>query len=124
MSDGMGWLASPLEVIVRESDDAALEAIAKLVSTHAIERVVVGMPRSLDGNLGPQAVKVQAFTELLAKKITVAVQYWDERFSTAGANRMMIEADTKKGDKKSKRDAIAAALILQGYLDSKQSQDS
>jgi putative Holliday junction resolvase len=80
----------------------------------------VGLPRSLDGSLNQQAVKVQAFAGELARHIKVPLEYWDERLSTVAANRLMIDAGTKKGDKKSKRDAIASALVLQAYLDSKQ----
>lgn len=120
MSDPQGWLASPLEIIIRESDEIVLNSISKIIQQNGVERIIVGLPRSLDGSLGPQAVKVQAFVETLSQRTPVPVQFWDERFSTAGANRLMIESSTKKGDKKSKRDAIAAALILQAYLDSRQ----
>ena len=123
MSDPQGWLASPLEVVLRESDAAALGKILELIQRHEVERVVVGLPRSLDGSLNQQAIKVQAFAEELSKRITVPVEFWDERLSTVAANRLMIEAGTKKGDKKSKRDAISAALVLQAYLDARQKQD-
>lgn len=123
MSDPQGWLASPLEVVLRESDAAALGKILELIQRHEVERVVVGLPRSLDGSLNQQAIKVQAFAEELSKRITVPVEFWDERLSTVAANRLMIEVGTKKGDKKSKRDAISAALVLQAYLDARQKQD-
>jgi putative Holliday junction resolvase len=110
-------------VVLRESDAAALGKILELIQRHEVERVVVGLPRSLDGSLNQQAIKVQAFAEELSKRITVPVEFWDERLSTVAANRLMIEVGTKKGDKKSKRDAISAALVLQAYLDARQKQD-
>ena len=116
-------MASPSEVIIRESDTAVLTKIAELVQKHGVEKVVVGLPRSLDDSLNQQAVKVQTFAEELSHHIKVPLEFWDERLSTVSANRMMIDAGTKKGDKKSKRDAIASALVLQTYLDSKQKQD-
>ena len=101
----------------------ALTKISELIQRHGVEKVIVGLPRSLNGSLNQQAIKVQAFTEELSHRIKVPVEFWDERLSTVAANRLMIDAGTKKGDKKSKRDAISSALVLQSYLDSKQKQD-
>jgi putative Holliday junction resolvase len=123
MSDPQGWLASPLEVVLRENDAAALTKISELIKRHEVERVVIGLPRSLDGSLGQQAIKVQVFAQELSRRITVPAEFWDERLSTVAANRLMIEAGTKKADKKSKRDAISSALVLQAYLDARQKQD-
>jgi putative Holliday junction resolvase len=123
LSDPLGWMASPSEVVLRESDAVALTKISELIQQHQVERVVVGLPRSLDGSLNQQAIKVQAFAEELSRRIKVPVEFWDERLSTVAANRLMIDTGTKKGDKKSKRDAISSALVLQAYLDSKQKQD-
>jgi len=122
LSDPQGWLASPSEVILRESDAAALAKISELVRRHGVERVIVGLPRSLNGSLNQQAIKVQTFAQELSRHIKVPVEFWDERLSTVAADRLMIDAGTKKGDKKSKRDAISSALVLQSYLDSKQKQ--
>jgi putative Holliday junction resolvase len=77
----------------------------------------------LDGSLGQEAMKVQAFAEELSRRITVPVDFWDERLSTVAADRLMHESGTKKGDKKSKRDAISSALVLQAYLDARREQD-
>jgi len=123
LSDPQGWLASPSEVVLRENDAGALGKILELIQRHEVERVVVGLPRSLDGSLNQQAIKVQTFAQELSRRITVPVEFWDERLSTVAANRLMIDAGTKKGDKKSKRDAISSALVLQAYLDSRQKQD-
>ena len=123
LSDPLGWMASPSEVVLGESDAVALTKISELIQRHEVERVVVGLPRSLDGSLNQQAIKVQAFAEELSRRITIPLEFWDERLSTVAANRLMVDAGTKKGDKKLKRDAISSALVLQAYLDSKQKQD-
>jgi putative Holliday junction resolvase len=84
---------------------------------NAVERIVVGLPRSLDGSLGRQAQAVQAFAQLLAGRSDVPVVTWDERFSTVAADKMLAEAGVKRAKRKARRDSTAAAFILQGYLD-------
>ncbi len=121
ISDPEGLLAVPLTVIAK-SEDAAIDDIIQLVEQHGIECIVVGLPRSLDGSLGPQADKVKAFVEkLLAtsrrSNLDVDIQLWDERFSTVAAERLMAEAGTKRNKRNQHRDAIAATFILQGFLD-------
>jgi putative holliday junction resolvase len=123
LSDPQGWMASPLEAVFRESDAVALTKLSELIKLHQVERVIVGLPRSMDGSLNQQAIKVQTFAEELSRYIAVPMEFWDERLSTVAANRLMLDAGTKKGDKKSKRDSISSALVLQAYLDSKQKQD-
>ena len=126
ISDPEGLLAVPLTVIAK-SEDATIDDIIKLVEQRQIERIVVGLPRSLDGSLGPQADKVKAFVEkLLAtsrrSNLDVDIQLWDERFSTVAAERLMVEAGTKRSKRNQHRDALAAAFILQGFLDSRHSE--
>ncbi|MBI2847450.1 MAG: Holliday junction resolvase RuvX [Chloroflexi bacterium] len=118
MSDPGGSLASPLGVITRKDDDSSIEAIASLVSEHGVELVVLGMPHSLHGKEGPQAEKVKAYSLVLSQKLKTPVRVWDERFSTVEAERLLRESGIKAWERKSRRDAWAAALILQGYLDS------
>ena len=83
-----------------------------------VEQVVVGMPRNMDGSFGPQAVKVQGFVGLLRKSVTVPVRTWDERLTSVAAERALREAGSNAKDAKAKVDASAAAVMLQGYLDS------
>ena len=116
LSDPLGKLASPLTIIKRSEDLADLEAIVRIINQHDVKRVIVGLPRSMDGSLGRQAEKVEAFTQQLCRKTEVPVEFRDERLTTVSARRLMRASQTKKGKKK-RDDAIAAALILQGFLD-------
>ena len=117
LSDPMGILASPLIIITRHEEDSGIEAIADIIDQYAVKRVIVGLPLSMDGSLGRQAEKVKTFTEKLSSYIDVPVEFRDERLTTLLAKRLMQEANTKRSKRSSQDDAIAAALILQGYLD-------
>ena len=96
-----------------------MEAIITVISQHQVEQVIVGLPWSLDGSLGKQAEKVKAFTQKLCQRTEVTVEFRDERLSTVSAKRLMQAVNTKKTRGKVGDDAIAAAIILQGYLDEK-----
>ncbi|MFC1905920.1 Holliday junction resolvase RuvX [Chloroflexota bacterium] len=119
LSDIMGMLASPLTIINVSDEQNALHNISELCSSNEVERIVVGLPKSMDGSIGNQAQKVQSFCDSLAKVVNIPIETWDERLSSVEANRVMMAAGTKKDKKKQLRDAIAAAIILQGYLDRK-----
>jgi len=139
VSDPLGILATPLTVLVSKDEDALIDEILKLVEQHKVECIVVGLPRRLNGELGTQASKVTAFADKLswrAKRSNVNqldVQLWDERLSTKAAERLKTEAGgkgsklrsrAKRGARnhsfsvKAEVDAVAAAFILQGFLDS------
>jgi len=115
LSDPSGWLASPLTVLRCQSQEADLTAIAQLVEQHGVERVIVGYPRSLDGTVGPQAQRVEKTVAQMRTTLQVPVILWDERLSTAQAERMIHEAG--KRVRRDRIDAAAAAVILQSYLD-------
>ena len=141
ISGPQGLLAVPLTVIAK-SEDATIDDVIKLVEQHHIERIVLGLPRSLNGSLGQQAHKVTVFTDKLRSVIAsrspersegtarqshltrVDIQLWDERFSTVAVEKLMVEAGTKKNKRKEHRDALAAAFILQGFLDSRHSEQN
>ena len=124
VSDPQGILALPLSVIGGSDEEATIDDILKLIEQYEAECVVVGLPYSLNGNLGQQANKVTSFAEKLSSRTKqsdlnqVNIQLWDERLSTIAAERLMTEAGTKRNKRKQHRDAIAAAFILQGFLDS------
>ncbi len=118
ISDPEEILASPLVTIIRDSDDTAIDAIVKLVDKHGVERIVVGLPYSLNGNIGKQASRVMDFIEKLSKFTRADIKTRDERLSTVAVERLLAEAGIKSARAKSRRDAAAAAFILQGYLDS------
>jgi len=165
ISDPQGFLAIPLTVLSSEDEDASIVNILKLVEQYQVVRIVIGLPYSLDGNLGRQANKVIAFVEKLRNVIAsrspepffscysegekrpqnlaqgkpcsersesiregaakqahlerVDIQFWDERLSTKAVEKLMVEAGTKRNKRKQHRDAMAAAFILQGFLDSR-----
>jgi putative Holliday junction resolvase len=116
LSDSLGWLATPLTVLKSSGREAELAAIVELVQSHRVEQVVVGYPRSLDGSVGPQAQRVDKFVAQLRNHLPeVPVILWDERLSTAQAERLVHE--TGRRVQRERIDAAAAAVILQSYLD-------
>ncbi len=117
LGDPEGILAIPLTAVSRTEAESDIEAVLDLVRQHGVERIVVGLPYSLDGSLGQQATKVEDFVNRLSQYCDIPVETWDERFSTKSAERMMTEARVKKEKRKERVDAMAAALILQSYLD-------
>ena len=139
ISDPQGILATPLTVLASRDEDALIKEILALVSQHKVERIVVGLPRQLSGDLGRQANKVTAFADRLAAQAKESnfdqldMQLWDERLSTKAAERLKTKGGGQGGSLRSRGrrggrsrdfaikaevDAIAAALILQGFLDS------
>ena len=117
LSDPDGLLASPFTIINRREETADIKAITDIISQHQVEQIIVGLPRSMDGSIGKQAEKVKDFTQKLCRHTEVPVEFRDERLTTVLAKRLMRAAKTKKSREKAQDDAIAAAIILQGYLD-------
>lgn len=116
-SDETGTLALPLEQVDAEPLASACERIGVLARERGVERIVVGMPRNMDGSYGPAAESVRAFIAKLKKSVSLEIVSWDERLSTAQAERTMLEADYSRKRRRAQRDALAAQLILQNYLD-------
>lgn len=117
LSDAAGVLATPLTVIASRGAEIDTRQIAELVAEHHAERIVVGMPLAMDGTIGAEAQRVQGFIELLSRSSTVPVESWDERLSTVAAEREMLGAGASPSQRKQWRDAVAASLVLQSYLD-------
>ena len=117
LSDPTAVLASPLTIIDCREEKLDIEAITSIINQYSVERVIVGLPRSMDGSIGKQAEKVTDFTRKLRQHTKVPVEFRDERLTTVSARRLMREANTKRARKERRDDAIAAALILQAYLD-------
>ncbi len=114
MSDPQGILASPHTIIRRTDESSGINAILAIIDQNQVGAVVVGLPLSLKGSIGSQAEKVQGFAQELSAHTKVPIEYRDERLTTVEAQRLMKM--TKKG-RKDRDDAVAAALILQEYLD-------
>ena len=117
LSDPSGILASPLTIINRDDDATVLDDIIEIAREKEVARIIVGLPRSMNGNTGKQAEKVEYFVQKLRSHTEIPIELRDERLSTVSAGRLMQEAKTKKSKDKARLDAIAAAIILQSYLD-------
>lgn len=122
ISDLMGWTAQGLHTIRRETEEKDLEALKKVINEYQVSQLVVGLPKNMNGTIGPQAEKVRAFIELIRPEITCSITEWDERLSTKMAERSLIEADMRRSKRKKIIDTAAAVCILQGYLDYLQNQ--
>lgn len=119
VSDPLGWTAQGLDTIQwRGSTEQPAEKIRQLASQYQAEKIVIGLPKNMNGTIGPSGEKAIEFGNLLAELTGLEVIRWDERLTTVAANRMMHEVGMKTSKKKGSVDRIAAVLILQGYLDS------
>ena len=121
LSDPSGMIALPLEFIPAEPFNAFLDRLKKLIQEKEVEMILVGMPRNMDGSYGPAAAKVREFVAVLKETIAIPIQTWDERLTSAQANRFLIQADVSRKDRKQKVDQAAAAILLQSFLDSRSS---
>lgn len=117
ISDPMGILASPLAIINRFDEQAAIDKIVSIVRQHEVGRVIAGLPLNMDGSLGEQAEKTMSFVGALSRHINVPTEYRDERLTTVSA-RELIQG-VRKTNRNTRYDAAAAAIILQSYLDAK-----
>ena len=120
--DPTGTVVRPLQTLKRGSREQDWAAITALVAEHGVELIVVGQPLSLDGTVGPQARRIARYADALAKQVSIPIVPWDERFTTARAKEIIFQSRGKKKRRRARTqgtvDAIAAAVILQSYLDS------
>jgi putative holliday junction resolvase len=117
LSDETRTLASGLPTLVRVGPRKDVKAIKALVRDREAGELVVGLPKNLAGEIGPQAEKVLAFVADLRAALAVPIVMWDERFTTALANRTMIEGGLSRRARRESVDQVSAVLILQSYLD-------
>ena len=117
LSDETATLAGGLPNVERRGPRQDVKAVAALVRDHGAGEVVVGLPRRLDGTVGPQAEKVLAFMETLRPSVRVPLVTWDERFTTVIAHQAMMEGGLSRQRRKERVDQVSAVLILQSYLD-------
>jgi len=118
VSDELKMIAQPLEYIPAEPFADVLRRLKELLQEKQVELLLVGMPRNMDGSYGPAALKVQDFVAALKNAVTVPIQTWDERLTSAQANRFLIQGNVRREKRKEKVDKTAAAILLQSYLDS------
>ncbi len=119
VSDSLGYIAQGISVVKRED----IEELKKIVSDYDIEKIVVGLPKNMDGSIGEQAKKVLTFIEDLKKEIDLPILTWDERLTTKEAEGVLLKADLSRAKRKKVIDKLAAVLILQGYLDSQRTKN-
>ena len=124
LSDPTEVLATPLTVIKRLNEASDIQNVVKFVNEHKAGHLIIGLPLSLSGESGMQAQKVKDFAARLAALLSVPMEMVDERFSTVTAREYMREWDKKKKARAEHDDAIAAAVILQNYLDEKREKRS
>jgi putative Holliday junction resolvase len=117
ISDELGITAQGLKTLRRKSMEEDFKEIATIIGQFEIENIVVGLPKNMNGTLGKQAEIVLKWIKTLIDKIPVPVVTWDERLSTVGATKILLEADLSRRKRKKVIDKLAAVLILQGYLD-------
>jgi putative Holliday junction resolvase len=124
VSDEMGWTGQGIGTIQRTNIRADLAELDGYLQQYAVEKIVVGVPRNMNGSIGRAAEQVYFFIEQLREKFPIPIDTWDERLSTVAAERVLLEADMSRGKRKKVIDKVAAALILQGYLDYLSMKDS
>lgn len=117
VSDETGLLARGLDPIRRQRLAQDLDALARLVDAWHIEQIVVGLPLNMNATVGPQAQKTLSFVGHMKARFDIPVQTWDERLTTQQAERILIQQDVRRERRKSVIDGLAAALILEAYLD-------
>ena len=119
MSDEMGWTGQNLEVIKRSSKVKDMARLREIVNEYGVDEIVVGLPKNMDSSIGPRARLCISFAEALKRELNIRVQMYDERLSTLIAQRTLLEADVSRKKRKRAVDKMAAAVILQDYLDSR-----
>lgn len=119
ISDELGLTAQGLDTIRRTAKDpeSDFKKIATLVKEYEVDTVVIGLPKNMNGTIGPSGKRSKQFANTLSEYVSSTIKMWDERLTTMAAERMLISADVSRQNRKKVIDKVAAALILQGYLD-------
>jgi putative Holliday junction resolvase len=120
LSDAFGWTAQGLKTIQINEDkgEYGFEEIGTLIKEHDVSKVVVGLPKNMNGTIGPRGEASQFYADELNKRFGIPVVLWDERLTTVAAERVLLEADVSRKKRKKVIDKMAASMILQGYLNS------
>lgn len=117
ISDDAQIIAFPRETLECPHIEQAAAAVARLAATEQAAQIVVGYPLNMNGTPGPRTEKTEAFITQLTARTTIPIMKWDERLSSKIAEDVLIEAGTRRGDRKKHIDKLAAQVILQSYLD-------
>jgi putative holliday junction resolvase len=121
ISDELGWTAQGLKTlkIDEEKNKFGFDEIGQLIKEYGISQVVIGLPKNMNGSIGPRGEASKTYAEQIENQFSVATILWDERLTTMAAERVLLEADVSRKKRKKVIDKMAAMMILQGYLDSK-----
>jgi len=118
IGDETGLIAQPLTTIRRSALNKDIETLLSLIEEHGVDTVVVGLPVNMDGTMGGRGRDALKFVDYLKGRTDAAVVTWDERLSTVAVTRVLLDGDVSRGRRKQVVDKMAAAYILQGWLDS------
>ena len=118
LSDPLGFTAQGVTTIKRRGMEKDIDELRSVCEKYGVELIVSGLPKNMNGTLGPQSEKVMDFCKRIEKLIKLPVKMWDERLTTVAANKAMLEGDLSRAKRKKIVDKMAAVYILQGYLDS------
>ena len=119
LSDPTGFLATPLKTLARHPDAKLWEQLTAAVSEWEVECVVIGLPKRLDGSEGDAAEAAREFGAVLAARISLPIEWWDERFTTKEAERQLIALGKRRDKRRGMIDSVAASILLQSWLDSR-----
>ncbi|OPX48309.1 Holliday junction resolvase RuvX [Clostridium thermobutyricum] len=117
ISDPLGFTAQGITTIRRTKKSQDILEVKKICDEYSIEKIVIGLPKNMDGSIGFAGEKIKEFSEALKEVIDLEIIFWDERLTTVAAHRAMLEADLSRSKRKKIVDKVAATYILQGYLD-------
>jgi len=123
ISDELGMIAQGLKTIKRKSMEEDLKEISLIITQFKIDKIVVGLPKNMDGTMGKQAEMVFQWIKAAQEKIRLHMLTWDERLSTVEASKILLEADLSRKERKGVIDKLAAVIILQGYLNQSRKQN-
>ncbi|WP_294371164.1 Holliday junction resolvase RuvX [uncultured Clostridium sp.] len=117
ISDPLGFTAQGLTTIRRSNKEKDIEDLKKICDDYKVETIVVGLPKNMNGTIGPSGELAMSFGNLLEEKLGIEIKFWDERLTTVAAHKAMLEADLSRNKRKKIVDKVASTYILQGYLD-------
>ena len=118
ISDELKMIAQPMEFVLAEPFTDFVKRLKEIIRDKEVELILIGMPRNMDGSYGPAALKVQEFIAVLKDMVAIPIKTWDERLTSAQAQRFLIQGGVRRQERKEKVDKMAASILLQSYLDS------
>ena len=117
VSDPLGFTAQGLTTIRRTKKEQDIQEIKKFCDEYDAKVIVIGLPKNMNGTIGPSGEITMSFGKLIEDELKVEIKFWDERLTTVAAHKAMIEADLSRSKRKKIVDKVASTYILQGYLD-------